>query len=323
MTAKRGTGMFFFFLAAIAADGSSTAEERALAYLAREVPRWSAKNKCYSCHNNGDAARALYLARKRKMAVPANALEDTSRWLARPTDWAHNGGEGPFNDKVLSRIQFAASLVEALDGGLVEDRQALERAANLVAEDQSKDGHWQIGAEGALGSPATLGNPLATVLARRTLYRADSKSHRERIAAADRWLRSIPVKTVLDAAAVTLGLADAKDDDARAQRERCLALIRKGEAKAGGWGPYVTSPPEPFDTAVVVLALARLPDSPEVKNMLRRGRAYLLSNQQRDGSWKESTRPAGGESYAQRVSTTGWATQALLSTRATGAGARN
>ena len=192
-------------------EKQSTPEERAIAYLAREVPRWSAKNKCYSCHNNGVAARALYAAKRQKMDVPANALEDTSRWLARPADWAHNGGEGPFNDKVLSGIQFAASLADAIDSGLVRDRQALERAAKLVAEAQTKDGYWQIGAEGAIGSPATLGTPLATVLARRTLHCANPEGHRERIASADRWLRRLPVKSVLDAAAVTLCLEDAKD----------------------------------------------------------------------------------------------------------------
>ena len=35
-------------------------EGRALAFLCREVPRWSRENHCFSCHNNGDAARALY-----------------------------------------------------------------------------------------------------------------------------------------------------------------------------------------------------------------------------------------------------------------------
>ncbi|HMF13257.1 MAG TPA: hypothetical protein VKE94_13160, partial [Gemmataceae bacterium] len=201
---------------------------------------------------------------------------------------------------------------DAIDAGLVEDRQALKGAAKLVAHKQTKDGYWQIGAEGSLGSPTTLGDPLATVLARRTLHRADPKGHREAIAAADRWLRKLHVKTVLDAAAVLLGMDDAKDDDARGQRERCLALIRKGEAKDGGWGPYVTSAPEPFDTAVVVLALGRPSNAAESKEMRRRGRAYLLLSQRGDGSWRESTRPAGGDSYAQRVSTTSWATQALL-----------
>src|SRR5437879_5357235 len=62
----------------------STAESRALAYLAQEVPHWARENKCYSCHNNGDAARALYTAVQLSYPVPPKALADTSRWLERP-----------------------------------------------------------------------------------------------------------------------------------------------------------------------------------------------------------------------------------------------
>ena len=35
--------------------------------------------------------------------------------------------------------------------------------------------------------------------------------------------------------------------------------------------------------------------------------------QEADGSWPETTRPPGADSYAQRISTTGWALLALLS----------
>jgi hypothetical protein len=31
-------------------------ERRAVAFLTREVPRWSVENRCFSCHNNGDAS---------------------------------------------------------------------------------------------------------------------------------------------------------------------------------------------------------------------------------------------------------------------------
>ena len=93
-------------------------------------------------------------------------------------------------------------------------------------------------------------------------------------------------------------------------------MIRKGQTREGGWGPYVTSAPEPFDTAVVLLGLASDADLPEIRKMIRRGRAYLVSTQLKDGSWIETTRPPGVESYAHRISTTGWATLALLETLA-------
>src|SRR5438477_630008 len=178
-----------------AENAKTNAEARAITYLSREVPRWSAENKCYSCHNNGDAARALYAAKRLGRPVNDAALADTTRWVSKPAGWDHNGGEGEFNDKRLARLQFAASL---------------------------------------------------------------------------------------------------------------------SEAKEGGWGPYVTSAPEVFDTAVVVLALTRQPPSDDVRALLTRGRRYLLAEQQADGSWNETTRPGGGVSYAERLSTTGWATQALL-----------
>lgn len=291
-------------------------ESRALAFLAREVPRWSAENKCYSCHNNGDAARALYAAVRLSYPVPAKALADTSRWLEKPQGWDHNGGEGPFNDRQLARIQFGAALVDALDAGLVKDRAALARAAALVAADQRQDGSWLIDAGEAVGSPATYGPCLATYQACRVLRQADPKRYQTALGKAGHWFRTVTVQAVLDAAAVLLAL-EGNDEAAIKQRRHCLALIRKGQSESGGWGPYVHSPPEAFDTAVVLLALARCADPPDAKEMLRKGRAFLLKLQKEDGSWEETTRPPGNASYAQRLSTTGWATLALLTTTKT------
>ena len=84
-------------------------------------------------------------------------------------------------------------------------------------------------------------------------------------------------------------------------------------------GAYTTSPPEPFDTALVLIGLARCRDSTDpVRRMMVRGRAFLVSSQREDGSWPETTRPSGATSYAQRISTAGWATMALLATRDAG-----
>jgi hypothetical protein len=287
-------------------------EGRALAFLEREVPRWATENKCYSCHNNGDAARVLYVAARLGRPISGRALEDTSRWLARPAGWDENGSGGPNSDKKLARLQFAAALAEAVDAGFIKYRGPLTKATAAVAADQEKDGSWSIDADGSIGSPTTYGTALATHLARRTLHRADPKQFATNIAGADAWLRNVEVRTVLDAAAVLLALEGADDTSTAAQRKRCLTLLRKGEYKKGGWGPYVNAAPEPFDTAVVLLALSRQPRTAETVTLMRRGRAYLVATQQSDGAWPETTRPPGRESYAQRLSTTGWAMLALL-----------
>jgi hypothetical protein len=166
-----------------------------------------------------------------------------------------------------------------------------------------------------VGSPATHGATLATVNARRILARADASKYKEMIRKADEWLGRKPVKSVLDAAGVLLYLEKADSAEPAARRKECFAVLRKGEAEEGGWGPYVNSSPEVFDTALVVLALSRQPDSEQMQTWVKRGRAYLVRTQQKDGSWQETTRPSGAESYAQRISTTAWAAQALLATR--------
>jgi hypothetical protein len=139
------------------------------------------------------------------------------------------------------------------------------------------------------------------------------------------------MKGVLDGAATLWALADdASDadggraagqassgtrDGATAQRERALELIRRGRSADGGWGPFVNSPPEVFDTAVVVLALAAQKDRTGLASLVAGGRKFLVARQSADGSWPATTRPPGADSYAQRLSTSAWATMALLATR--------
>jgi hypothetical protein len=298
--------------AAIAIDGAAPQEPvaRAASFLAREVPRWRRDHPCYSCHNNGDAARALIAAQRSGVEI-GDALSDTLAFLSRPKRWAGNAQGGGVEDMPLMRIQFASALSAAVDERLVP-HAALAEAAALLADDQGDDGSWRLDSSQSLGSPATYGTALATAIARRTLSRVEGEPrYRDAVARADRWLRRVDAVTVLDAAGVTIGLDGASDDLANAQRERCLDVLRRGQAPDGGWGPYVTSASEPFDTAIAVLALTTVRSS-VVRAATLRGREFLIARQRDDGSWDETTRPARQESYAQRISTTGWATLAVL-----------
>ena len=298
----------------LAADATTpTPEKRAVAFLAREVPNWTDQNECYSCHNNGDAARALMRAARDGELADRKPLGDTLKFLAEPAEWDANGPDGPFKDKKLARIQFAAALAEAQAAGVLDNRDALAKAAPLVAELQTADGSWETDAPGNVGSPVTWGRALATAMAQRVLKATGDDEYDDAVEKAQRWFERTEAKSVLDAAATMLALAPATRGDAAARRKQCVEVIRQGQSTDGGWGPFVNSPPEVFDTAIVVMALVAQREAHA--KMIERGRDYLVKSQEPDGGWPATTRPPGVDSYAQRLSTTGWATQALLATR--------
>ncbi len=299
------------------ANPSST-ESRAVAFLVREVPRWSRDNHCYSCHNNGDAARALYQAARAGFPVPEAALVGTTRWLIQPEGWDHNGGDGPISDKGLARVAFSTALAAAIEARRVPDRSVLMTAAQRLSLDQAADGSWPIEGEDATGSPATYGRLVATLLARGTLVAAQPTHFRDAINRADHWLMSRDVSNVTGAAVILQVTVPVKSPDYQRKRRQCLDLLERAQGDDGGWGLYLKSPSEPFDTALVLLALSACDELAEsVRPMVLRGRKFLMSEQRDDGSWIETTRPPGNVSYAQRISTTGWATLGLLATRPT------
>jgi len=255
---------------AVAAPAAGGVAE-AIRYLEDEVPRWRRENNCYSCHNNGDGARALFAAGRREAAA------DSLRWLENPDQW---------DDKPLARVQFASALAAA-------GSPVLARVADRVRRDQQSDGHWRVDEETGPGSPATYGPVLGTYLARRILEQAGGEAYRDSIARANAWLAAREVSHPLDLAARVMALRGPGD----------IARLLKLQAPNGSWNS------EPFDTAVAILALKSEPAASEA---VQRARKYLLETQLEPGGWPGTTRPAGGGSYAQHISTTAWCLLALL-----------
>ncbi len=274
--------------------------QSALAFLSREVPRWPQENHCYSCHNNGDAARALYVAKQQGYAIPAAALEDTTAWLRDPARWDEIHGAPAASDKNLGRIQFSAALAEAVRTGALRDRAPLRAAAESLVKLQDTDGSWRVDTGGLPGAPATYGTALATYLSRRTLETADPARFAPPIARASRWLAAARPASTVDAAALLL---------ASPERTDCRKILLDAQTSDGGWGAQPKMPAEAFDTAMVLLALRG--EGPAAA----RGRAWLAKMQDREGAWPETTRPSGGQSYAERISTAAWVAYALLETQ--------
>lgn len=259
-------------------------------YLEVEVPKWKRDNGCRSCHNDGDGLRALIAAARvvkvdaAVLAESLGALDDLAGWEAKP----------------LSRLQFAAAAREAVAAGLVK-RVVLERAAAAVAADQDAgDGHWKVEEELAVGSPVTYGPVLATWMAREVLRSADAAGYAGSIARATRWIQARPVAgaAVVDLAAIVLAVGRAGD------REKLAAA----QLANGSWNN------EPFDTAVAMLAVGKT----NAAAVLARARGWLAARQLPGGGWPGTTRPAGGESYAQHISTTAWVVMALAASATEG-----
>ena len=312
------------FLATLPLAGAESPETRAILWLAKEVPAWSREHGCRSCHNDGDGASALLAARAASIEFPEEALKQGLPWLAVPEDWRSTKlGEDDPGGILLARLQFSRALAAAAASGLAE-RAPLLRAAEKLAGDQLADGSWKGGSEDAVGSPTAYSRYLATETARSVL--AVTGRHEDARRRAEAWLAGRAPVNVHQAAVLLVGASRKEKHPGDERIAESLALIRSGRSKDGGWGPYATSSPEVFDTALVLIGLARvLPRlesdekgrerAAEVREWLRKGRERLVSLQEKDGSWRETTRPPGAESYAQRVSTTAWAALALIETR--------
>jgi hypothetical protein len=172
-------------------------------------------------------------------------------------------------------------------------------------------------------------------MALRVLDQAGTAETRNAARKARSWLRTLDPDNVPAAATILLASAQEGNTTERLKRavstggepvaewnstsayktEQSLNLIRRAQSRDGGWGPYADSPPEVFDTALALLALEKIRPGDAIEEIIRRGRSFLVATQNPDGSWPATTRPSGGESYAQRISTTGWAALALLATR--------
>lgn len=286
------------------------AVRRGIAYLSGEITSWNKGHACYSCHNSGDAVRVLLIARQNGYAFESTEVNATIDWLRRPREWSRNGPDGEFNDRRLAQLQFAAALAVA-EVEKESEHRPLQVAAQVIAGDLQPDGSWPGNQVGTIGSPITYGPFLATAQARHVLLQADPRRYAGEVERANRWFHESQPKSVLNAAAALWAMARDTHPAASPARARCVDLIRRGQSDDGGWGAYLTSATEPFDTAVVVLALQALGDK-EHARMLKDGRDFLIQTQLPDGSWPETTRPADRESYAHRVSTTAWCLQALV-----------
>ncbi|MEC7200004.1 MAG: prenyltransferase/squalene oxidase repeat-containing protein [Verrucomicrobiota bacterium] len=288
--------------------------ERAIEFLGAQVPSWPRENQCFSCHHQGDGARALASARAQGWKLPAETLDSSQQWLEKLEDWHHQKGDPNAKDPLLADLQFSMTRMLLMPSSMACEtgsHQWFRLVGERLLPHQKEDGSWALESVPTVGTPGAPGSAWATFWAWRLLKAAaypEFSPARER---AEKWLLQIPIQNVPNAACKLLFVQE-RDQGAQGESILCLEFLMKSQSRFGGWGPYPGSPAEIFDTSLALIALATHARDERIAMIMKRGASFLIAEQLQDGSWQETTRPSGGKSHAQWISTSAWATQALL-----------
>lgn len=283
----------------------------ALDFLEEQVASWPKENGCFSCHNNSDAAQALFTAKQHGWDIQEEATSATLEWLAQPGQWDKQKGDPNVSDQQLADIQFASALMIAVETGMLDRDKIDEQVGLKLVEYQKPEGNWVVEKQDSLGSPAAPGNALATLKAWSYLKSANLAEGKKALRLASNNLRNLPLQSVSQTATKLLFI-EASKVKAMGDAVHCLEYLMRSQSSLGGWGPYPHRPPEVFDTALALLAMLSFAKDERIAMVMNRGVAFLIAEQLKDGSWRETTRPSGEESHAQWISTSAWATTALL-----------
>lgn len=267
---------------------------KAVASLAVEVPKWRIENTCASCHNQGDAARALIEAHRQGFIDTTQPLESTLQWLSTPNSWKDNYGAQEFNDPVLSNVQFANSLLVARLHWGERFSRALEEAAALIAKLQKSDGSWEIDGGATFASPITHGSILLTGTSVRILDSANRQTYNQPIERGEQWLARQQARNIVEASSLLIATDQHPNFDA--QRSECVKILVDAQGTDGGLGPHANAQAEVFDTALALLALAKTERNEKVQLAIENCARYLLKQQEESGMWPGTVRPSGIDS---------------------------
>ncbi len=299
----------------ITAQGETSAPlTQARAYIIQEANAWYPENNCYSCHNHGDAVRALLLNDPDGTQLQSPAWDPFWQWLADPKQWMSDAAPESRESPILVRIQFGALLAVAQQNQRIslspnKQRRFIQTLSDLA----SSDGYWAVEPTSQIGSPVTYGNPLATAMALGVFRQfALPSQHQDVAQRAATWIIGQNPRATVDLAA-GIRILNQLDDAANRhpQRSKWSSQLVSQQQPDGGWGPYPRRASEVFDTAITLIALSEGAPHADLDPVLMRGQNYLRQRQEPEGGWPETTRPAGGNSYAQHISTSAWAFQAL------------
>ena len=309
---------------------TQAAAARAIALVQRSVTTWDSKRQCASCHHQHLPIALLRSAREHGVPFDADAARASIGHVSAPA------ANLDFAVQAVTQIDptmDTAGWLNALSDAGVGSTLSMQVFAHRIATRQLPDGHWlTIDTR----PPQSFSLVTATAVAVREHLPGQMRALRDDVTArARRWLETVTPADTEDRVYQVLGLhwAGAPDDVVRPVLNRLLAAQRTD----GGWAQLPRLQSDAYATGQALVALQRVGGLAATHSAVRRGIAFLLSQQKADGSWLVETRLHEQELVSPQFFETGfpygrnqtisimgtaWAAMALLQslpTRAPGA----
>jgi ankyrin repeat protein len=295
--------------------------------LQRADASFADKSGCISCHNNSLTAMTMGLARKQGFHLDeqtaATQVKVNAEALEKTRDRMLQGFLVPVGDNFSEGI--VAYMLLGLNAEGYKPDLNTDAAAMDILGRQQADGEWYEQTSDTR-PPICLDHVGETALAMRALQlyapKTDAGVYQRSIQMAASWLANAKSYSNDDRGWRVAGLAWAGTD--KAELQKAMRELLAAQKADGSWSDQPTMESTGYSTgkSLVALAIGGLPTSDAA---YQRGVKWLLSHQEKDGTWYIQTRALGFQPYFdagfphghdQWISTAGtnWATMALTLT---------
>jgi ankyrin repeat protein len=269
------------FGAEMGPDHIRQSASKALAVIQHSQQNWYAKQSCYSCHQQVLPAMAFRAARQHgipfdESAAHADAAKGFGFYsdLARAVEYTH----------VIDPSLGDGTGLLGADAAGVSPNLTVAVYARIIAARQQGDGHWDTIDQ---RPPQSYSVFTATAVALRAIQLYSHQSQKadvqERTARALAWLLSHEPRCTEERVGQLRGAYWAGADSAAIQK--IAAGLKASQGPDGGWNSIAGRPSDAYSTGQALVALHEAAGLPASDAAYRRGVAWLIGNQERDGSW--------------------------------------
>jgi hypothetical protein len=297
-----------------------TAVGKSLPLLLKGAQGHVAQRTCFACHNQAIPIFAFTMASQRGFSIDQAELTKQAQFIhafLKGNEDNYRKGKGQGGD-----VATAGYALLALELGQWKPDATTEGVIEYLLQRDKDLDHWRTTSK---RPPSEASHFTTNYLALRALRKWGTSRQQERIAKR------------IDVVQTWLSKTSAQDTEDRAFRLWALHLVGtsakellpavqdllRSQRADGGWGQTGAMDSDAYATGSALVALCQTRGIGPTEPSYRRGVAFLLRSQEKDGSWLVHSRSQPFQTYYESgfphgkdqfisIAATGWATTALV-----------